>query len=76
MDAVLEGTTRFYAGRGLYEAKARRGFQTANLYIYYRASTKTMNMAIRPWLVLLSEWNRLKRRGLKRTNERARTAAV
>ena len=76
MDAVLDGTKRFYAGRGLYKTKARRGFQTANLYIYYRASTRTMNMAIKPWLVLLSEWNRFKIRGLKRKDEPARTGAV
>jgi predicted N-acyltransferase len=76
MDAVLDGTMRFYAGRGLYETKARRGFQTANLYIYYRASTKAMNIAIKPWLALLSEWNRLKRRRLRRTNEPVRTGAV
>ncbi|MBW1741952.1 MAG: GNAT family N-acetyltransferase, partial [Deltaproteobacteria bacterium] len=76
MDAVSNGTKRFYAGRGMYETKARRGFRTANLYIYYRASTKTMNMAIKPWFALLSEWNQLKIRGLTRTNGPNRTGTV
>lgn len=76
MDAVLEGTTRFYAGRGMYETKARRGFQTANLYIYYRASSKVTNMAIKPWFAMLSKWNQLKVRGLTGTNRQDRTGRV
>ncbi|MBW1858587.1 MAG: GNAT family N-acetyltransferase, partial [Deltaproteobacteria bacterium] len=76
MDAVLNRTTRFYAGRGMYETKDRRGFQTANLYIYYRASSKTTNMAIKPWFVLLSGWNQLKMRGLKRRSTQHRVGTV
>ena len=68
MDAVLNGTTRFYAGRGMYATKARRGFRRANLYIYYRDSTRTKNMVTKPWLALLSEWNRGKVRRLTGKN--------
>ena len=60
MDAVLDGTTRFYAGRGLYEAKARRGFRTANLYIYYKIPDTVKNMALGLWFFVLSAWNQLK----------------
>jgi predicted N-acyltransferase len=60
MDAVLDGTTRFYAGRGLYETKARRGFQTANLYIYCKVPGSMKNKALKLWFFVLSAWNQLK----------------
>ena len=63
MDAVLKQTKRLYYGRGAYEAKARRGFNTVNLYIYYKTFSKTKNVIPKPWFVLLSIWNRCKLRG-------------
>ncbi len=72
MDAVLKQTRRLYYGRGAYEAKARRGFKTANLYIYYKTFSKTKNMIPKPWFVLLSTWNRYKLRGPLKGNGKRR----
>ena len=72
MDAVLKQTKRFYNGRGVYEAKAKRGFKTANLYIYYKTFGKTKNIIIKPWFVLLSTWNRLKLRGPLKVSRKRR----
>ncbi len=63
MDAILKQTKRFYYGRGVYEAKIRRGFKTTDLYIYYKMSGKTRNIISKLWFVLLSAWNRYKLRG-------------
>ena len=64
MDAISDETKRLYCGLGMYELKARRGFKTSNLYIYYKSFNKTKNICTKPWFIFLSIWykNKLPKR--------------
>jgi predicted N-acyltransferase len=59
-DAIGHGVTRMYFGRALYELKRRRGCRVGGLSLYVKPATSGGSLALRPWLVLLSTWNRLK----------------
>ncbi|MEJ2278827.1 MAG: peptidogalycan biosysnthesis protein [Candidatus Lokiarchaeota archaeon] len=46
-DAPEYGIERIYAGNGLYKLKARRGFSTANTYIFYKPHNKLINYFVK-----------------------------
>ncbi len=68
MDAISDETKRLYSGLGMYEMKARRGYRTSDLYIYYKSFNKIKNIGIKPWFIFLSMWykNKMPKR-LKRS---------
>jgi len=59
-DAISEGITRLYFGRGMYELKARRGCSSKSVYTYYKPFDNIKNMAAWLWFAMLSVWNRCK----------------
>jgi predicted N-acyltransferase len=59
-DAISEGITVLYFGRGMYELKARRGCSSKNVYTYYNPFDNVKDRAVRLWFALLSAWNRCK----------------
>lgn len=57
-DAVEAGFRRMYFGRSLYELKARRGCRRIRLTLYLKTNSAIRAAALRPWLAVLSAWNR------------------
>jgi len=74
MDAVAGETARFFFGRGLPEAKVRRGCKTRDTYMCYRADSKLKNAALQPLLAFYSFWSQRKTAARLGTRARGKEA--
>jgi len=59
-DAIARGVKRMYVGKTNYHAKARRGFRTMPVSLYYRAAGRSKHLALRPWFAAHAAWMRRK----------------
>ncbi len=71
MDAISDETKRIYGGLGMYEIKAKRGFRTSDLYIYYKSFNKIKHIGIGPWFIFLSMLYRNKLPRIVRKRDRS-----
>ena len=60
-DAIAGGLRTLYFGRALDGLKARRGCRLEETRVFLRARAPIGRLASRPWLRVLSSWNRVKR---------------
>jgi len=59
-DAIARGVKRMHVGKTNYHAKARRGFHTMPVSLYYRAASRSKHLALRPWFAAHASYMRRK----------------